>query len=101
LKNTTVTAVLIGAKTAEREWVDYEIIESVKRGNGLLGIYIHNLKNQYGKIDIEGKNQFDKWIYGDLNKSLSMYYYTYDWIIDDGYNNFKDWVELAAKRAGK
>lgn len=26
---------------------------------------------------------------------------TYDWVNDDGYNNFGDWVEKAAKKAGR
>ena len=25
----------------------------------------------------------------------------YDWVIDDGYNNFSKWVEEAAKNVGK
>lgn len=43
LMNTTVTVVLIGKHTASRSWVQYEIAESIKRKNGLLGIYIHQL----------------------------------------------------------
>jgi hypothetical protein len=41
LKNTSVTAVLIGEETASRRWVNYEIEKSIKRGNGLLGVRIH------------------------------------------------------------
>jgi hypothetical protein len=44
LDGTTVTAVLIGAKTATRPWVEYEIEQSIARNNGILGIYIHELK---------------------------------------------------------
>ncbi len=33
LKGTSVTAVLIGAETASRPWVAYEIEQSIKRGN--------------------------------------------------------------------
>lgn len=43
LENTTVTVVLIGTRTAERPWVQYEIAESIKRNNGLVGIRIHHL----------------------------------------------------------
>src|SRR5437867_4935474 len=39
LHGTSVTAVLIGAETASREYVLYEIKQSVARGNGLLDIY--------------------------------------------------------------
>ncbi len=45
LKDTTVTVVLIGKETANRPWVKYEIEQSIARKNGLLGIYIHHLKN--------------------------------------------------------
>lgn len=38
LHGTSVTVVLIGARTAESWWVDFEIRESLARGNGLLGI---------------------------------------------------------------
>jgi hypothetical protein len=44
LKDTTVTVVLIGTETANRPWVKFEIAESVKRMNGLLGVRIHHLK---------------------------------------------------------
>jgi hypothetical protein len=45
LLNTSVTVVLIGRETSERKWVRYEIEKSYERGNGMLGIYIHNIKN--------------------------------------------------------
>lgn len=44
LENTTVTVVLIGRYTAARPWVRFEIQESIKRRNGLVGIYIHHLR---------------------------------------------------------
>jgi hypothetical protein len=54
LIGTSVTVVLIGAKTAERQYVDYEIEESIARGNGLLGIYISAIKDPQGNIDTQG-----------------------------------------------
>lgn len=38
MHGTSVTVVLIGDKTHESRWVDWEIEESDDRGNGLLGI---------------------------------------------------------------
>ncbi|HTV74746.1 MAG TPA: TIR domain-containing protein [Candidatus Acidoferrales bacterium] len=32
---------------------------------------------------------------------LSSLFKTYDWVNDDGYNNFSKWVEAAAKQAGR
>src|ERR1035441_4121995 len=49
LKDTTVTVVLIGTKTASRRWVKYEIGQSIARKNGLLGIYIRSEERRVGK----------------------------------------------------
>jgi hypothetical protein len=40
LKNTSVTVVCIGPRTASRRWVKYELQASAARGNGLLGVYL-------------------------------------------------------------
>lgn len=103
LGGTTVTAVLIGAKTYGREWVKYEIKRSYQQGNGLLGVYIHNIKDKDGKTDDKGDNPFDCFYIDQDGRrvSLSRIYPTYDWVRDEGYNNFAKWVEEAAKQAGK
>lgn len=49
LSGTSVTIVLIGKETATRPWVKEEIRQSIAQNNGLLGIYIHHLKNQRGE----------------------------------------------------
>ncbi len=36
LKNTSVTVACIGARTASRRWVKYELAASAARGNGLV-----------------------------------------------------------------
>lgn len=54
LDRTTVTAVLIGTNTVNRRWVQYEIEQSISRGNGLLGIYIHNIRGFNGITDARG-----------------------------------------------
>ena len=45
LERTTVTVVLISQYTWIRPWIRYEIEESIKRDNGLLGIYVHHLQD--------------------------------------------------------
>lgn len=99
LDGTSVTVVLIGAETAYRKWVDYEIVQSRKRGNGLLGVYIHKLKDKDGETDKKGTNPFDLWYITKDGKKMyySEFYSTYDWVNDDGYNNFGDWIEKAGK----
>ncbi len=103
LKGTSVTAVLIGAQTASREWVTFEMIESHNKGNGLLGIYIHNVKDRDGRTDSKGTNPFSN-IYIERDGKRVYFtelYPTYDWVSDNGYENLGDWVETAAKKAGK
>jgi len=102
LKGTSVTVVLIGAETSERPYVGYEIKQSHVKGNGMLGVYIHNLKDVNSKTDTKGKNPFGNWqVERDGKKVLfSDIYPVYDWINDDGRNKMGDWIEAAAKKAG-
>ncbi len=55
LKNTSVTVVCIGYKTAGRKYINYEIEKSLERGNGVVGIQIHHLKDKDGKTDSLGE----------------------------------------------
>jgi len=103
LYNTSVTVVLIGSETNQRDYIKYELRQSYARGNGLLGIYIHGIKNQDGETSIPGSNQF-----GEIGKDsrgnpvyFSISFPTYNWVDDDGYNNMGTWIEEAAKAAGK
>ena len=87
LKNTTVTAVLIGKETSSRKWVKFEIEESIARGNGLVGVYIHVLKDAAGNTDTKGakpKLLVDNGVPA------------YDWNKD----RLGAWVEKAAIKAG-
>lgn len=93
LKGTSVTVVLIGTKTAEREYVDYEIDQSWKRDNGLIGVYIHQLEDRFGTTDVKGDDPFVKLDYEHIR--------TYDWVDDNGYENLGDWVDAAYDRAQK
>jgi hypothetical protein len=104
LKGTSVTIILIGAETANRKYVDYEIKKSYNLQKGLLGIYIHQIKNSKGQTDTKGKNPFAKWqitLPNGTKKALSEIYPTYDWVDDNGRINMPAWIEKAAKAAGK
>jgi hypothetical protein len=61
LKGTSVTVVLIGTETSERKYVGYEIKQSHNKGNGMLGITIHNMKDVNSRTDTAGKNPFANW----------------------------------------
>lgn len=78
LLGTSVTAVLIGNQTAGRDYVKYEIAQSMSRGNGLLGVSINRIEDKDGKTDKPGNNP------------LSSVYKFYKWVGDNGYANFGD-----------
>ena len=103
LDGTSVTVVLIGTETSKRQWVGYEIDQSHRKGNGMLGIYIHNVKDQKSLTDTKGSNPFDNWYIEQNGQKtyLSQLYPTYDWVSDNGYDNIGDWIEQAAKKAGR
>ena len=44
----------LALKLQNRKYINYEIEQSIGRGNGLLGIQIHHLKNQFGETDFVG-----------------------------------------------
>ncbi|TPN33200.1 TIR domain-containing protein [Mesorhizobium sp. B1-1-6] len=54
LERTSVTVVCIGAQTASRKYVAYEIEQSALRRNLLLGVRIHHLRDQFGSVDSPG-----------------------------------------------
>lgn len=98
MKNTSVTVVLIGSETCDREWVRYEIEKSIERGNGVIGIKIHNQKDKDGNTCEEGDTDFGK---VDGENSFEDLFPVYDWDEDNGYENIGDWIDAAALVAGR
>lgn len=70
--------VLIGSETAGRKWINYEIKKCWDNGKGLLGIYIHNLKNSAGIQSIKGSDPFATFTLKDGTVRLSSVVRTYD-----------------------
>lgn len=97
ISGTSVTVVLIGAETSERRWVDFEIKESARKGNGFLGVRVHSLKDKDGRTDTRGPNPLSKFEYSDTEEPLTDVYHTYDWKADNGYQNIGTWIEEAAR----
>ena len=54
LQNTSVTLVCVTYGTISRKYINYEIDKSLERGNGLLAVQIHHLKDQNGKTTSAG-----------------------------------------------
>lgn len=107
LKGKSCSVVLIGATTAGRKWIKYEIEKSWNDGKGVLGIYIHNLKDQDGNQAAKGRDPFDDFTMkrdGDKLSSIARAYdppyvtstFVYDYIKD----NLGDWVEDAISIRG-
>lgn len=103
LNGTSVTVVLIGAETADRPYVGYEIKQSHGKGNGLLGIFIHNMKDSNSRTATKGVNPLSNWHIQQNGQKvlLSSIYPSYDWVNDDGRMNMGNWIEAAAKKAGR
>lgn len=102
IKGRSCTVVLIGEKTAGRKWINYEIEKSWNDGKGVVGIYIHNLKNKDGEQSDKGKNPFEGFTVGTDKKKLSSIVKAYDppyKTSTNVYNHIKDnidkWVEEA------
>jgi len=72
------TVVLIGADTADRKWINYEIVRSWGEGMGVVGIYIHGLLNKDGYTANKGNNPFSSINYGNTGKKLSSIVKCYD-----------------------
>lgn len=89
LKNTSVTVVCITRGAANRKYINYEIDKSLERGNGLLGLKIHNLKDKDGKTTSEGSIP---------EKITRAGYKTYTY---SNVDRLAAWIEDAAKKAGK
>ena len=93
--------VLIGSQTYMRPWVKYEIQQAWIQGKGLLGIYIHNLKDPRTGFDYKGYNPFSMISvpYRGLTANLSQLVRCIDPNSYDAYNdiytNLACWVEDA------
>jgi hypothetical protein len=104
LNGASVTVVLVGAQTAQRKWVNYEIKKSHGDGKGLLAITLHNIRATAQNYGIPGPNPLAGFWVPDVfggRRYLSDIWPTYDWINDDGYNNVGAWIEAAAQQAGR
>ncbi|MBE1508542.1 TIR domain-containing protein [Rhizobium viscosum] len=100
MKGKSCLIVLIGERTAKRKWVKYEIKKAFNDGKGVLGVYIHNLKDSDGNQAAKGQNPFDAFKSGDepLSKWAKVYnppYTTSSNVYDYIKDNLADWVEKA------
>lgn len=89
LQNTSVTVVFVTYGTANRKYINYEIDQSLVRGNGLVAVQIHHLKDQKGQTGSPGEIPSQIAANG-----FKAYKYTTK-------ESLAKWIEEAAKLAGK
>lgn len=70
--------VLVGSETANRKWINHEIISAWNARLGVVGIRIHGLKNLEGKVAPKGLNPFDFITHGGTGNKLSTIVKCYD-----------------------
>ncbi|WP_407505279.1 TIR domain-containing protein [Elizabethkingia miricola] len=92
LKDKSCLIVLIGEKTSERKWVNYEINRAWELGKAVCGIYIDRLKDVNGNQCAKGKNPFSSHI-----PVFETSYISSEYAYDDIKNNISDLVEKAIK----
>jgi hypothetical protein len=86
------TVVLVGTHTANRKWINYEIVKSWDNNMGVVGIYVHGLKNMDNKLAAKGRNPFDYIIHGPTNQNLSSFVKCYNPVGKNSYERYA-WIE--------
>lgn len=74
----TCLVVLVGTNTANRKWINHEIIKAWDDGLGVVGIHVHGLKDSSQETSTKGSNPFDYIGYGSTGKKLSSIVKCYD-----------------------
>lgn len=97
LLGTSVTVVLVGSETLNRPYVQYEIEQSIKRGNAIIGVAIGGIKNQY-QLTSASQSKYTKVNNIWFDEVIEGYY---DYVLGDGYHNIGSWIESAARAKGK
>lgn len=104
LEGTSVTVVLIGSETLNRPYVQYEICKSLQRGNAVIGVYIHDIRDMRTLLPSYKGNVHT--IIGYYNNNVPAYFDEicdgiYNYTSQDGYRNLGFWIETAAKAHNK
>lgn len=95
--------VLVGKTTSSRKWIKYEIEKAYELNKGIVGIYVHKLKDQYGYQTEKGANPFYS-VYTNGGERLSKYVTCFDsdyqistYVYGDIANNIEELIENAIR----
>jgi hypothetical protein len=89
MEGKSCVVVLIGKRTAEREWVQYEIEKAWGEGRGLVGVFIHNLADMNRRMSAKGTNPFRHFTVGRNKIRMNLVVPVYD---PPGSSAYK-WIE--------
>jgi MTH538 TIR-like domain (DUF1863) len=100
LSGRSCIVVLIGSNTAGRKWIDYEIKKAWEQKKGIVGIYIHNLKDLNGDQSTKGASPFSNFNitgtrFDTIVKSYDPPYSTSTLAYDHIKQNISAWVDEA------
>ncbi|NYJ13043.1 hypothetical protein GGI64_004124 [Rhizobium leguminosarum] len=103
MKGASVTVVLFGADTYERESPRMSLKEVMSSRMAYLPSNVHNVKDPSHGSDVQGRNPLEYWYIDHSRKktSFAVLYKPYNWVRDDGYTNMPPWIKAAAKAAGR
>lgn len=104
LNGTSCLVVLIGRDTSSRPWVKYEIQKAWNDRKGVLGVFIHGLKDSAGMTSMRGSNPFSSFTLKNGTVRLDDIVRVYDPTFSDSRftyahiaANLSDWVEEAIR----
>lgn len=102
MRGRSVEVVLIGAQTAGRKWIDYEIGKAWRDGKGVLGVHVHNLLDQKNQTCMKGRNPFSSLTLGSTNfgqiaKAYDPPYSTSTLVYAHIKENLPSWIEDAIR----
>ena len=105
MKGRSVVIVLIGEKTAGRKWIKYEIEKAWNDDKGVLGVYVHRLKDSDGYQSSKGRNPFDDFTLNGKKLSSIVKAHNPPYSTStNAYNHIKenlaDWIEEAIEIRG-
>lgn len=122
MKMRSCVIVLIGEHTQGRKWINFEIENAWKEGKGIVGIYIHGLKDSSGEQAEKGDNPFEDFCIDktfnyivhhqnpaddneiNLSKVIRAYdtpYITSEYVYNYIKDNITDWIEEAIEIRNK
>ena len=78
MEGKSCVVVLIGKRTAEREWVQYEIEKAWKEERGLVGVFIHSLADMNKLQSAKGTNPFRHFTVGRKKMKMNLVVPVYD-----------------------